>query len=124
MRLPDRILLALGALAGLLGVVASAAAAHRATADSLKTAAQFLLFHAPAIIGLVALGATDTTHRLVTRLAAAGLVLGLALFSGDLALRALQGTSLFPLAAPMGGILLMGGWLLAAVAAFVPVRVR
>ena len=118
----DRILLALGALAGLLGVAASAAAAHVNGADSLKTAAQFLLFHAPAILGLGALAATGTTHRRLTRLAAGALVLGLALFSGDLALRALQGTPLFPRAAPIGGIALMAGWLLARVAAFVPAR--
>lgn len=118
----DRVLLALGALAGLLGVAASAAAAHISGADSLKTAAQFLLFHAPAILALVALTATGTTHRLLTRIAASALLLGLALFSGDVALRALQGTSLFPMAAPSGGFLLMGGWLLAAVAAFVPAR--
>lgn len=122
MTLADRILLALAALAGLLGVAASAAAAHVSGADSLKTAAQFLLFHAPAIIGLVALAATGTTHRPTTRLAAAALVIGLALFSGDLALRALHGTPLFPMAAPGGGITLMAGWLLAAIAAFLPVR--
>jgi len=122
MTLPDRILLALGALAGLLGVAASAGAAHIAGADSLKTAAQFLLFHAPAIVGLAALAATGATHRLVTRLAAAALVAGLALFSGDLALRALHGTPLFPMAAPIGGFALMGGWLLIAVAAFLPRR--
>ena len=124
MTLPDRILLALGALAGLLGVAASARAAHGAGADSLKTAAQFLLFHAPALLGLVALASTGATHRLLTRLAAATLVVGLALFSGDLALRALHGTALFAMAAPTGGVLLMGGWLLAAVAACVPVRGR
>ncbi|GJE18262.1 DUF423 domain-containing protein [Methylobacterium marchantiae] len=120
--LPDRILLALGALAGLLGVAASAAAAHIQGADSLKTAAQFLLFHAPAVIGLVALTGTGATHRLLTRVAASALVLGLALFSGDLSLRALHGIPLFPMAAPTGGFLLMGGWLLTAVAALIPVR--
>ncbi|CAA2102398.1 hypothetical protein MBUL_01665 [Methylobacterium bullatum] len=118
--LPDRILLALGASAGLLGVAASAAAAHVPGADSLKTAAQFLLFHAPAVIGLVILTAAGITHRLTTRIAAATLVIGLALFSGDLSLRALHGTPLFPMAAPTGGILLMGGWLVAAISAFVP----
>ena len=55
-----------------------------------KTAAQFLLFHAPAILALVALSATGTTHRILTRIAVGALVLGLALFSGDLALRALE----------------------------------
>jgi uncharacterized membrane protein YgdD (TMEM256/DUF423 family) len=120
MTLPDRILLALGALSGLLGVAASAAAAHMAGADSLKTAAQFLLFHAPALLGLAALSATGTTHRRVTRVAAAALVAGLALFCGDLALRVLHGAALFPMAAPTGGVLLMAGWLLTGVAAFVP----
>lgn len=118
----DRVLLALGALAGLLGVAASAAAAHVSGADSLKTAAQFLLFHAPAILGLVALAASGATHRILTRLAAGALVLGLALFSGDLALRALHGTPLFPMAAPSGGFALMAGWLMAMVAALVPAR--
>lgn len=122
MTLADRILLALGALAGLLGVAASAAAAHLSGADSLKTAAQFLLFHAPAILGLVALAASGATHRLLTRFAAVALVLGLALFSGDLALRALHGTPLFPMAAPSGGFALMAGWLMAMVSAFVPAR--
>nr|WP_204262759.1 DUF423 domain-containing protein [Methylobacterium sp. BTF04] len=115
-------MLVLGALAGLLGVAASAAAAHVTGADSLKTAAQFLLFHAPVILSLVALSATGTTHRGLTRLAAGALVIGLALFSGDLALRALHGVPLFPMAAPSGGILLMAGWLMVAIAAFVPVR--
>ena len=122
--LPDRILLALGALAGLLGVAASAAAAHIPSGDSLKTAAQFLLFHAPAVIALVALAATGVSHRLLTQLAATAIVIGLVLFSGDLALRALHGKPLFPMAAPSGGFMLMGGWLLAAVAAFVPARQR
>nr|WP_279292499.1 DUF423 domain-containing protein [Methylobacterium goesingense] len=114
--------MALGALAGLLGVAASAAAAHVSGADSLKTAAQFLLFHAPAILALVALAATGTTHRPMTRLAAGALVVGLALFSGDLALRALHGTPLFPMAAPAGGFALMAGWLLAALSAVIPGR--
>lgn len=118
----DRALVALGALAGLLGVAASAAAAHVSGADSLKTAAQFLLFHAPAIFALVALSVAGTTHRPLTRIAASALVVGLALFSGDLALRALHGTPLFPMAAPSGGVILMAGWLLAGVAALIPAR--
>lgn len=49
-------------------------------------------------------------------------MLGLALFSGDLALRALHGTPLFPMAAPSGGVILMAGWLMAGLAALVPAR--
>ncbi|SFG28755.1 DUF423 domain-containing protein [Methylobacterium gossipiicola] len=118
----ERGLLALGALAGLLGVAASAAATHMAGTDSLKTAAQFLLFHAPAILALAGLSAMGLTHRRLTRLAGAALVLGLALFCGDLALRALHGTPLFPMAAPTGGFLLMAGWLFVGVAALIPAK--
>ncbi|MCJ2039923.1 DUF423 domain-containing protein [Methylobacterium sp. J-059] len=118
----DRALVALACLAGGLGVAASAAAAHIPGADSLKTAAQFLLFHAPAILALAGLGAAGLTHAIATRIAAWALVLGLALFSGDLALRALAGQPLFPMAAPSGGILLMAGWTLGAIAAFIPAR--
>ena len=112
----DRIVAALGCLAGLLGVAASAAAAHIAGADSLKTAAQFLLFHAPLVVGLVALGAVGIAHSLATRLAALAILAGLALFPGDLALRAVHGTPLFPYAAPAGGFALIAGWLVTALA--------
>ena len=118
----DRALVALACLAGGLGVAASAAAAHIPGADSLKTAAQFLLFHAPAILALAGLAAAGLTHAIAARIAAWALVLGLALFSGDLALRALAGQPLFPMAAPSGGILLMAGWTLGAIAAFIPAR--
>ncbi len=118
----DRALIALACLAGGLGVAASAGAAHIAGAESLKTAAQFLLFHAPAILALAGLAAAGLTHPRATRLAAWALLLGLALFSGDLALRALAGRPLFPMAAPSGGILLMLGWTAAAVAALIPAR--
>jgi uncharacterized membrane protein YgdD (TMEM256/DUF423 family) len=44
-------------------------------------------------------------------------VLGGALFSGDIAMRAFVGDRLFPMAAPTGGTLLLGGWLILAAAA-------
>ena len=116
----DRVLAALAALAGLLGVAGSAAAAHTSGGETLKTASQFLLFHAPAILALVARAAAGLTRGALTRTAAGALVVGLALFSGDLAMRALAGQALFPMAAPPGGFVLMAGWLLAAVAALIP----
>lgn len=122
MSITDRLIVALAALAGGLGVVASAAAAHGTGSDSLKTAAQFLLFHAPAILALAALGGTGLTRALPTRLAAVLLLVGLALFSGDLALRALYTRPLFPMAAPIGGTALMLGWLAAVIAALIPAR--
>jgi uncharacterized membrane protein YgdD (TMEM256/DUF423 family) len=47
----------------------------------------------------------------------AGWVLGAALFSGDLALRAFTGHRLFVMAAPAGGIILIAAWLALAAAA-------
>jgi uncharacterized membrane protein YgdD (TMEM256/DUF423 family) len=44
-------------------------------------------------------------------------VLGAALFSGDIALRALAGHRLFAMAAPSGGIILIAAWLGLAAAA-------
>jgi uncharacterized membrane protein YgdD (TMEM256/DUF423 family) len=45
------------------------------------------------------------------------LILGMILFCGDFAMRALTERALFRMAAPSGGILLIVGWLLAAFAA-------
>ena len=119
---PDRILIALAALAGGLGVAASAAAAHIPGADSLKTAAQFLSFHAPVIIALAALAAAGLVRPPLGRAAAGLLVLGLCLFCGDLSMRALLQRALFPMAAPTGGFALLGGWLMGIVCALVPAR--
>lgn len=120
----DRALAALACLAGLLGVALSAAAAHIPGADSLKTAAQFLLFHAPAILALVGFGAAGLARPGLARAAAGLLVVGLILFCGDLAVRTWLQHALFPMAAPTGGFALMGGWLVGMLCALVPVRNR
>ncbi|GJE14494.1 MULTISPECIES: DUF423 domain-containing protein [Methylobacterium] len=118
----DRALAALACLAGLLGVALSAAAAHVPGADSLKTAAQFLLFHAPAILALVGLGTAGFARSNLARVAAGLLVLGLILFCGDLSARTWLQQPLFPMAAPSGGFALMGGWLAGILCAWVPAR--
>ena len=118
----DRVLLALAGLCGLLGVALSAAAAHREGGETLRTAAYFLLFHAPLVVGLMALAVGGFVNRTAASLAAVTVLAGLALFSGDLAMRALAGATLFPYAAPSGGFALMGGWLLVALSALVPAR--
>lgn len=115
----ERILLALGALAGLLGVAFSAMATHLTGAGTLEVSASFLLFHAAALVGLSALLMGGHVGRKAALLAGWVLVAGLALFSGDLALRALAGRALFANAAPTGGVLLMLGWFGVGVAAFV-----
>jgi uncharacterized membrane protein YgdD (TMEM256/DUF423 family) len=115
--LGDRFLILAAALAGLLGVAGSAAAAHVTGGGSLETAARFLLIHAPALIGLSACLSGGLLAPRIGRIAAWLLIAGLFLFCGDLAARSLLGSGLVPMAAPTGGFLLMGGWLLVGVAA-------
>ncbi|MGX7704846.1 DUF423 domain-containing protein [Methylobacterium sp. Gmos1] len=118
----DRALIALAGLAGALGVGLSAAAAHIAGATSLATAAQFLLFHAPALLALALLAGSGRAHPVPARIAGFALALGLALFSGDLSVRALLQVPLLPMAAPSGGMILILGWVLVAVAGLWPNR--
>lgn len=113
----ERALVALGALSGLSGVALSAAAAHVTGGTHLETAARFLLVHAPALLGLAALAGTGLVHPGAGRAAGLAIALGLALFAGDLALRAFRGAPLAPYAAPTGGFLMMAGWALAGLAA-------
>jgi uncharacterized membrane protein YgdD (TMEM256/DUF423 family) len=47
---------------------------------------------------------------------------GSLLFGGDLSARALAGTRLFPMAAPLGGTLLTFGWALVTLAALIVMR--
>jgi uncharacterized membrane protein YgdD (TMEM256/DUF423 family) len=112
-----RIHLLIAALMGAAGVSLWAMAAHRAGGAQLVTAAQFLLLHAATVIGLTAARKQRLLADLPTRIAISGLLAGALLFSGDLALRALAGRGLFPFAAPAGGFLLIGSWLLAAASA-------
>jgi uncharacterized membrane protein YgdD (TMEM256/DUF423 family) len=119
---PERLLGAAAGLAGVLGVALSAAAVHSGAGQTLETAARFLMFHAPALLGIAALVAAGLVRPALGRLAGFGLVVGLVLFSGDLAVRAFYGVPLFPMAAPTGGVVLMLGWLLAGAAVVFPRR--
>ena len=106
-------LLALAGLLGAAGIGAAALAAHRSAGPDLQIAAYFLLIHATAIAGIAGVVAPPRRGFLA---AASILATGTLLFCGDLALRALAGTRLFPLAAPAGGSLLILGWLTLTVA--------
>jgi uncharacterized membrane protein YgdD (TMEM256/DUF423 family) len=106
----SRLLLVAAGVCGALGVAAAAAASHGGD-DNLGIAANFLLLHAPVLIGLSLMA----WNRIAV---AAGVVLliGLVLFAGDLAARSQLGSALFPLAAPLGGGGLIVGWLLVSLA--------
>ncbi|UCI05984.1 DUF423 domain-containing protein [Mesorhizobium sp. B1-1-8] len=107
----SRILVLAGGLVGAAGVALSAAAAHRGGAFT-ATAANFLLMHAPVF---VAVGLAGGNRCL--RIASLALFVGLLLFCGDLIARDFLGSRLFPLSAPIGGTLLIAGWLAIAVSA-------
>jgi uncharacterized membrane protein YgdD (TMEM256/DUF423 family) len=111
------ILLILAGLMGAAGIVLAAAGAHAIPGVGLDSAAYLLLFHAAAVLGGAALVQQGMLWRPLMVGALAGWVLGAALFSGDVALRAFAGHRLFPFAAPAGGIILIAAWLALAVAA-------
>lgn len=111
--LSNRLLAFAGGLCGVVGVALSALAAHRGGAF-IGTAANFLLFHASA---LFAVGLAGQNRGL--RLGGFVLAVGLVLFCGDLLARDLLGGRLFPFAAPVGGTLLIAGWLVVAISALI-----
>jgi uncharacterized membrane protein YgdD (TMEM256/DUF423 family) len=118
----QRLLIVLAGLNGAAGVALAAAATHLPDASRLGPASSMLLFHACAIPAAVLLAERGVTHRIVGLAAAIGFALGAALFAGDLSLRQFAGHALFPMAAPTGGSVLIGSWLLLAVAALWPRR--
>lgn len=107
-------LAALAGLVGAAGVALAAIGAHHSSNPNVTTAAHFLLFHAPALLALCAIAREP--RRLGLLFAGSLIALGVTLFSGDLALRALVRVTPVPMAAPTGGILMILGWLGAAVA--------
>ncbi|MER8526235.1 DUF423 domain-containing protein [Mesorhizobium sp. M0814] len=111
-----RILVLAGGLCGATGVALSAAAAHLGGAF-VGTAASFLLLHAPVFLTVGLLGGNS-----ILRTGSLILLVGLLLFSGDLLARDFLGSRLFPMSAPIGGTLLIGGWLVMAASALVRPR--
>lgn len=114
-----RLCLVLAGLSGALGVVFLAMSAHANASPLLPTAAQMLLFHAPLFLGLGLLA--QARRVLLLPITVALLSVGLCLFSGDLLLRAFVEQRLFPMAAPIGGALVIAAWLALAIGAL---RVR
>ena len=111
-----RLAIIAGALAGALGIAASARASHGG-GENLAIAAQFLLFHAPALLALAGLIRVSLIGPRAGAVVLVLFALGLALFSGDLAMRALAGQPLFRMAAPLGGGTLILAWIALAAGA-------
>jgi uncharacterized membrane protein YgdD (TMEM256/DUF423 family) len=108
-----RILVFAGGLAGAAGVALSAASAHLGGAF-VGTAASFLLMHAPVFLAVGLAGANR-----ILRIGSLVLLVGVVLFCADLLARDFVGSRLFPMSAPIGGSLLIAGWLVIAASALV-----
>lgn len=109
----DKGVLAIAALAGLAGgtgVVLAGLAAHGMPDPLLETGARLLMIHAAAALAAAALASTLERRRGFFLAAAVLVLLGSFLFCADLATRAIGGSRLFPMAAPIGGTLTILGW--------------
>jgi len=113
------ILIVLAGLMGAGGVMLLAAGAHAAPGAGLDGAGQMLLFHAAAVLAAATVLHQGLVFRPLGLAAAIGLVVGAALFSGDIAMRAFAGHRLFPMAAPSGGVILIASWLALGAAAVI-----
>lgn len=113
-----RIHLVLAALMGFAGVGLLAAAAHAApNPPPVQMAGQVLLFHASVLFGATVARKGGYLRDMPARIALSAIILGTLLFAADLARLGFVGAGLFPYAAPAGGWLMLGGWLVLAVAA-------
>jgi uncharacterized membrane protein YgdD (TMEM256/DUF423 family) len=113
----SRLLVVVASLFGAAGVILAALSAHQGDAARLGAASSMLLFHATAIIGTVILTERGLARPAIGLVAGCGFIAGATLFAGDLTLRQFAGHSLFPMAAPTGGTLLILSWLTLALAA-------
>jgi uncharacterized membrane protein YgdD (TMEM256/DUF423 family) len=113
------ILVILAAVMGAAGIILAAAGAHAAPNAGLHSAAYLLLFHAVAALGGAALIRQGLLWQPLALAALIAWIVGAALFSGDIALRAFAGHRLFAFAAPAGGVILIAAWLAVALAAII-----
>jgi uncharacterized membrane protein YgdD (TMEM256/DUF423 family) len=103
-------------LHGAMGVAMGAWASHGlpgtldpAAIEWVRTGASYQLWHAAALIGLAA--AAHLARTRLIALAGLGMGLGALVFSGSLYLYALAGISPLAMLAPVGGVMMIAGWL-------------
>jgi uncharacterized membrane protein YgdD (TMEM256/DUF423 family) len=114
----EKSLTALAALLGLCGIILAAMAGHMKALPNLRTASNICLFHAPALIAILAARRTGLFHPTLSLVASAILAGGVILFCGDLVFRSFQGYALVPMLAPIGGAMMMIGWALTMFSVF------
>ncbi len=117
-----------GALLGALSVAGGAFGAHglKAVLDATgqaanwETAARYCMYHALALLALGLLAERRPTATRTVSAAACCFLTGVLIFSGCLAALALSGVKILGAIVPLGGLLLLAGWLLTAFAAAAP----
>ena len=117
MNTPSRVVAFLGALLALSAVILAAMGSHLFDMNGMhgiwQIASNIHLFNAAALLGLAAL-MVHLNSRLLTW--GAGLVvLGTVVFCGNIYMHVISGYTL-PSVTPAGGMVMMAGWLLAALA--------
>ena len=125
----SRWVLSAGSGFALLAVVLGAFAAHglKAVLDAqqlalFETASRYQMYHALALLVVGVMLTNPQFSRSLLKLAAIAFILGIILFSGSLYLLALVGVSWLGTITPLGGIVLLSGWLVMMIAALKPVR--
>ena len=103
-------------LMGAAGVVCAAAASHGGGDQRMAAAAQILLVHAVASLAIAFAPIVWRRPFRAVLVANAAMQGGAVLFAADMARRTLQSEALFPMAAPIGGTILIGAWVVAALA--------
>ena len=105
----------LGAIFGLMSVVAGALGTHALTAylnadalDTFQTAVRFQMYHALALLATGLL--SDRWKSGLISLAGALFATGVVLFSGSLYILAFTGIGVLGAVAPVGGVILIAGW--------------
>jgi uncharacterized membrane protein YgdD (TMEM256/DUF423 family) len=117
-----RCCIAAGALLGAVAVAGGAFGAHglkdvleaNGQAANWETAARYCMYHALALVVLGLLATLRTRAMGTIAAAAVCFVTGTLVFSGCLAALALTGVKILGAIVPIGGTLLIAGWLLTA----------
>ncbi len=114
----SRLAIVIAGILGAGGVAAAAAASHLGDDHILGNLALIALTQAPAVLALGLFAGRGIALCVATALIA----LGALAFSADLAAIHFMGVSPLPMAAPVGGTMMIAGWLLLIPAALIARR--
>lgn len=117
-----RLACALGALAVIAGAFGAHGLESRLDPDHLgywQTAVEYHMYHAIALLAFAG-GALSKTQGRLGAWACRSWILGIGIFSGTLYLLAVTDVKWLGAITPIGGVALIAGWVLAAVAAAKP----